>query len=169
LQKNKYNIAATAEGYDPESADLDLTSVKYGEKVEKIIRLCQTLNIAFDNVNFATARPRTDKDKELAASLDAKAKATLDLVYQFLKDYPKVNLTIEAHTDTRGNDAYNQGLSERRAKAAQQYLIKKGVAAGRVKSQGFGETRPTVPDNSPENMAINRRVEFKVTRDNCKK
>jgi outer membrane protein OmpA-like peptidoglycan-associated protein len=169
LRKNKYNIAATAEGYDPESADLDLTSTKYGEKVEKIIRLCQTLNVAFDNVNFATARPRNLQARELTSALDVKSKATLDLVHQFLKDYPKVNLSIEAHTDTRGNDEYNMGLSERRAKAAYEYLISKGVPAARVKSQGFGETKPTVPDNSQENMAINRRVEFKVTRENCKK
>jgi outer membrane protein OmpA-like peptidoglycan-associated protein len=107
--------------------------------------------------------------RELAASLDKRAKGTLDLVFQFLKDYPKVNLSIEAHTDTRGNDAYNQGLSERRAKAAYDYLVGRGIPASRLKSQGFGESKPTVPDNSPENMAINRRVEFKVTRDNCKK
>jgi len=169
MQKNKYTVAATADGYDPESAELDLTNVKYGEKVEKIIRLCTTLNIAFDNVNFATARPRNMTAKELAASLDAKAKGTLDLVFSFLKDYPKVNLSIEAHTDERGSDASNQGLSDRRAKASHDYLIGKGVTADRLKSQGFGETKPTVPNNSPENLALNRRVEFKFSRDNCKK
>ena len=86
-----------------------------------------------------------------------------------MKDYPKFGVKIEAHTDYRGGDDSNQGLSERRAAAAMAYLKAKGIAENRLQSKGFGEANPTVPNEvdgtaNQQNMALNRRVEFKVFR-----
>ncbi|MFY7788865.1 MAG: OmpA family protein, partial [Thermoflexibacteraceae bacterium] len=71
--------------------------------------------------------------------------------------------------DDVGKDEYNMGLSERRAAAAKQYLIKQGIAEARITSKGYGETAPTVPnmmDGKPDknNRALNRRVQFKAMR-----
>lgn len=166
--KKKYMITATHDGYDDKESELDLMNAKYGDKVDHTVYIYETLNVQFDNVNFATARPYNMNERELLAALDAKARETLDKVAAFLNDYPKVSMNVEAHTDDRGGDDYNMGLSERRAAACVAYLKSKGIAEGRLKAKPFGETKPTVPNNSPENLALNRRVEFKPFRANMR-
>ena len=63
-----------------------------------------------------------------------------------------------------GNDAYNQDLSERRAASVRTYLIEKGVTQSVLKSKGYGESTPVAPNDSEENKARNRRVEFTILR-----
>ncbi len=76
-------------------------------------------------------------------------------------DYPTMRVQIDGHTDSVGTDAYNQKLSERRANAVKNYLIDKvGIEASRLKSVGYGESRPAFPNDTAENRAKNRRVEF---------
>ena len=73
-------------------------------------------------------------------------------------------LTIEGHTDTTGEPAANQPLSEERALAVKKYLEAKGVDAARLESRGFGSSQPVDSNDTEEGRAKNRRVEFKVTR-----
>ena len=92
----------------------------------------------------------------------------LDEGAQTLTKRPNIKVIVEGHTDSKGTDAYNQKLSERRAHAVYNYFIKKGIKADRMKTIGYGESRPkasnTNPNGSdnPEGRAINRRVELKV-------
>jgi OOP family OmpA-OmpF porin len=72
----------------------------------------------------------------------------------------RVNLS--GHTDSIGTEAYNQKLSERRAASVKNYLTKKGIDAGRISAQGFGETKPIADNKTKEGRAKNRRVEIKV-------
>jgi OOP family OmpA-OmpF porin len=81
---------------------------------------------------------------------------------RMLKANPKLRVSIEGHTDIRGSDAYNQNLSERRAKSVYAYLVSQGIAADRMKTIGYGRSRPLVPNTSEENMYKNRRVEIKI-------
>jgi len=162
-----YCAEGTADQYVPATISLDLTNKQPGDTVNREILLYDLTKIAFDNINFATARPRNTTPEELSASLLPKSIQELDKVVKFMQDYPQISISIEGHTDYRGNDQYNQGLSERRVAAARQYLISKGIAASRIEAKGFGETSPIVPnevDGKPNqaNMALNRRVEFKV-------
>ena len=69
---------------------------------------------------------------------------------------------IEGHTDWIGTDAYNQGLSERRANSVMDYLVDHGVAASRLSTTGFGESRPIASNQNREGRALNRRVELHV-------
>jgi outer membrane protein OmpA-like peptidoglycan-associated protein len=91
----------------------------------------------------------------------------LDEAAQILKDNPNINVTVEGHTDSIGSDAYNQRLSERRAKAVKQYLVSRGIDASRLDTVGKGEKEP-IADNmkggrdNPEGRAMNRRAELKV-------
>ena len=73
-----------------------------------------------------------------------------------------VLLRIDGHTDSRGSEAYNQQLSERRARAVRDYLVSKGVPAERLSVRGFGETKPIAPNDTPENLRRNRRTELTV-------
>jgi hypothetical protein len=159
-----YTANATADPYTPATETLDLTAVKAGEEFKKDIFLFDFSKIAFDNINYQTARPRTMVDAELDAAVRQIPRnlEILDKVYAFMMDYPQVKVSIQAHTDDRGKDPYNMGLSERRAAAAKQYLVKKGIPESRLEIKAFGETSPQVPNNGAANWAINRRVEFKV-------
>jgi OmpA-OmpF porin, OOP family len=78
------------------------------------------------------------------------------------KTCPTRTVEIGAHTDTDGTPAYNQDLSERRAQAVVEYLVREGVAGTMLKPAGFGETKPIAPNDTAENKQKNRRVEFVV-------
>jgi OOP family OmpA-OmpF porin len=71
-------------------------------------------------------------------------------------------VSIEGHTDWIGSDAYNAGLSERRANSVQAYLIEHGVSAARLSTVGYGESRPIASNDTREGRALNRRVELLV-------
>lgn len=77
----------------------------------------------------------------------------------FLKQYPEANAVVEGHTDSKGSDAYNQALSERRAAAVRDALIRDhGINPSRITAQGFGESRPVATNDTDEGRAQNRRV-----------
>ena len=79
-----------------------------------------------------------------------------------LGKYPNTDLLIVGHTDATGTDTYNQGLSERRAKAAANYLVGEGVSPGRLRSVGRGETEPIASNDTESGQARNRRVEVAI-------
>jgi outer membrane protein OmpA-like peptidoglycan-associated protein len=85
----------------------------------------------------------------------------LDEIAADLKNNPAWKIVIEGHTCNMGSTKYNQGLSERRAKAVLVYLTKKNVDASRMTAIGYGETRPAYPNDTKEGRAKNRRVEIK--------
>jgi len=68
---------------------------------------------------------------------------------------------IQGHTDNIGSAAYNMKLSRKRAESVKSYLDKKGIYSTRLKSEGYGFAKPVVPNTTPENRALNRRVELK--------
>ncbi len=80
----------------------------------------------------------------------------------FMKQYPATHVEVAGHTDSVGPDAYNQKLSQRRADAVKQVLVKDGVAPNRVTSVGYGESRPVADNATEAGRAINRRVEASV-------
>lgn len=87
----------------------------------------------------------------------------LDQIVSILELSTEYNLTISGHTDNVGNDDLNMKLSTDRAAAVRNYLIEKGVAETRLKSQGFGETQPIASNKTAKGRAKNRRVEFEIT------
>jgi len=87
---------------------------------------------------------------------------TLDHMADVLKRNPELRVRIVGHTDSRGSDAYNQHLSDRRAAAIRDYFVSKGVNAGQLETAGMGEKQPLVPNDSERNMLRNRRIEFDV-------
>ena len=82
---------------------------------------------------------------------------------EFMKQFPQTSTTVEGHTDSIGNAAYNQKLSERRAAAVRDVLVNQyGVEVERINSVGYGEERPVADNATREGRAINRRVEAAV-------
>ena len=96
------------------------------------------------------------------ARLTPNAKLILDGVADTLLAAPDLKVEIGGHTDSFGPESYNQGLSERRAQAVLEYLVKRGVDAGRLSAKGYGESQPIASNETAEGRELNRRVELKL-------
>lgn len=97
-----------------------------------------------------------------SAKIKPEAYRVLDNLYDQLTSVGVSQLNVIGHADSRGSQAYNQGLSERRAESVRQYLINKGMSPSSLVAKGSGELYP-VADNSTEvGRRLNRRVEFEV-------
>ncbi len=105
----------------------------------------------FKNIYFDT-----DKYKLRPESI-----TELNKISQVLTVNAGLNISIEGHCDSRNTDEYNMVLGQNRADAAKNYLKKRGVADSRMTTVSYGERRPAAPNDSPENMQLNRRDEFK--------
>lgn len=98
-----------------------------------------------------------------SAELDRSSKAALDRVIDVIKSHSQsVDLGVIGHTDSRGPDAYNQKLSERRAAAVVDYLVANGVSRSSLSAAGKGEAEPIASNATDEGRALNRRVELVV-------
>lgn len=86
----------------------------------------------------------------------------LNKLLDLLKKNAKLKIEIRGHTDNFGTDAYNQVLSENRAKAVYEFLTNKGIDATRLSYKGYGESQPVESNATAKGRAINRRIEFKV-------
>lgn len=83
----------------------------------------------------------------------------IEQVVEYMRRFPETSVTLEGHTDSRQTDEYNIALSQRRMNAVRNIMIEKyGIDGSRIRAVGYGESRPEVPNDSPENMQLNRRV-----------
>lgn len=97
------------------------------------------------------------------AVLDPSSEDTLMAVKKILTDHESIHhLEVQGHTDSMGNAARNQKLSEDRASSVRQWLIAHGIASSRLSSMGFGSTRPLVSNEDEQGRRQNRRVEFHI-------
>jgi OmpA-OmpF porin, OOP family len=87
--------------------------------------------------------------------------AVLDEIVEYLATNNGIKMEIQGHTDNKGTDEYNMKLSYKRADSVRNYIVGKGIAPDRLKVNGFGFSKPVVPNDSDENRSRNRRVEFK--------
>jgi outer membrane protein OmpA-like peptidoglycan-associated protein len=102
----------------------------------------------------------TNKDRILEKSFDL-----LNEVAQALRDYPKLIVSIEGHTDDQGKDSYNLDLSQRRAESVLRYLVGQGIERNRMRSKGYGESQPIDDNRTVDGRAANRRVEFLIVKE----
>ena len=112
---------------------------------DEVVLTVDRLNFAFDS-----------------AQLDAKSRAALDAAVAVIKSHSSVKMDVVGYTDTSGPESYNQRLSERRAKAAVDYLVSKGVAVGQLRPTGRGESNPVASNDTRDGRERNRRVELVV-------
>jgi len=152
-----YSIRASADHFFAISENLNLDSlVKAGYKeIHKDLYLVPIeigQIVRLNNVFF-------DFDKW---DLRPESFVELDRVVTLLKENPAIVIEMSAHTDSYGSDDYNYKLSDNRARSVMEYILSKGIEPARISSQGYGETVPVAPNDTPENRQLNRRVEFKI-------
>jgi outer membrane protein OmpA-like peptidoglycan-associated protein len=150
-----YGFLASAPGYFSISEHIDLRAARANEVFERNLTLVPMKTrepIRLNNVFFKTNE----------AVLLPESRRELDRLARLLKENPAMVIEVAGHTDSQADDAFNQKLSEARAKAVVDYLLTAGIAAGRMQSKGYGETRPIAPNATEEGRAMNRRVEFTI-------
>ena len=118
---------------------------------------CEAFSAAGDLVVFETN----------SAALTPVSQKELTNFAREMKAHTGTRVRIEAHTDSRGADDYNQKLSDRRAASVMQFLVSKGVNPTTLSSSGYGESRPIGDNSTAEGRQSNRRVEFTVLDDGC--
>ena len=96
------------------------------------------------------------------ATIDPDSAGLLDRLIETALRCPTANIEIAGHTDSDGEDAFNQALSEKRAQAVTDYIVKAGLPASRFTAVGYGSTQPVASNDTEEGKAQNRRIEFMV-------
>lgn len=97
-----------------------------------------------------------------SATIQPAFQQTLSDVAQTLNRYESSYIDVYGHTDSSGSDAYNQGLSERRAASVSAFLQRQGVNGARLATRGYGETQPVASNETIDGRAQNRRVELRI-------
>lgn len=156
-----FTIQASKDGYDPGSFPVAKTTGKKQaiaadlQPIEVIIVEDQVvLNEIYFEFNKSNITPEGAKE--------------LDRLVNAMNTKTDLVIMVKAHTDSRGSDAYNKALSERRAKSTVQYILSKGIAKNRISGKGYGESEPKVDcgDNcSEEQHQANRRSEFLIVKE----
>lgn len=117
---------------------------------------------ALDAVEAAeVVRERIHFEFDESAITDEAAQ-TLQRKAEVLREYPRLQLTLEGHCDERGSLEYNQALGMRRAEAAKRYLVSLGLDADRFRTVSYGEERPLRTESNETAWAMNRRSEFLI-------
>ncbi|HTJ47927.1 MAG TPA: OmpA family protein [Cyclobacteriaceae bacterium] len=157
-----YGVRAEAKDQISEGQNLDLRNITSDMVLDhkdfrlepiKVVPVQENVVLSLNNIFF-------DFDKE---TLKAESFPELNRIVKLMKEKPTLQIEIDGHADATGPEAYNLGLSERRAKSVVKYLIEKGeFAKDRIQVAFFGETKPIETNETKEGRKKNRRVEFKI-------
>ena len=151
-----YKVAAQAANYGffvrPLVADTaDVAKNRLLRKIP-LAAMKKDATVVLENITFETG----------SAALKPESSEELDRVVELLTSSPDLKLELSAHTDDVGGDEINLKLSDKRANSVAKYLTDKGIDAKRLLAKGYGKVQPLVPNDSDENRAKNRRVQFKI-------
>lgn len=111
------------------------------------------IQVSVQNVNFRSG----------SADLEPYELSRLSPVINSMNRHLNTRVHIEGHTDSDGSNAFNQQLSENRAKGVAVHLMNQGIASNRIQTYGYGEERPIASNSSPEGKRQNRRVTFLIS------
>ena len=152
-----YGITTKINGYVGTSQNIDLSKItgKYLEIEGKDMTVKPVevgVKVEMNNIFFEFGK----------AELKSESYPELNRIATFFKSNTKIVSEISGHTDNVGTDEINNKLSQERADVVRNYLLTQGVPAERLTAKGYGKNKPKVANDTPENQAINRRVEFEI-------
>jgi peptidoglycan-associated lipoprotein len=171
LDKDRaYKVLVEKEGYTPAEFEFNTVGITANQTIKRVVKLSKkpedksgmetvTINepIRLNNIYYDF-----DDDKILPD-----AEKDLKFVLGLMKQYPDMVIELSSHTDSRGNDDYNERLSQRRAQSAKNWLVRNGVKENRIEAVGYGENRILNQcingiDCTEDEHRLNRRTEFKI-------
>ncbi len=156
LPKGKnYGVTAVHKDYVFSSNNFDLKKDTTYEEVDLQLNLNKvTVNssVILRNVFFDYGK----------SELKPESKTEADRLYELMKKHPKMTVEISGHTDNVSSKKFNKELSQKRANAVANYIIKKGINRKRFKTVGYWFSKPIADNNTKEGRKQNRRVEFKI-------
>lgn len=177
-QGKNYGVYAEKEGYFPISKNIDLRKIKDGQKIKEDIVLYSISDLIGDDLELMGSGDLTYdsfelKEKKLLqmnnlffeynkATLLKSSFSELDRVIYLLKNYPIDLVEVAGHSDSVGNEEYNISLSDKRAQAVRDYIIKKGIGKDKLVSKGYGKHEPIASNETEEGRKQNRRVELRI-------
>ncbi|HRZ76472.1 MAG TPA: OmpA family protein [Bacteroidales bacterium] len=153
--RNDYILTVKKEGfaYSSHYIEADDTTAGKAQEVDMAIKPIEVgESYKLNDIHFATD----------SFSLTPASGLVIEGFVEFLRENPRVKVTIEGHTDDVGDAAYNQRLSEQRARSVFDQLLRQGIPADRLNFAGFGESRPVASNATEEGRAKNRRTVFVV-------
>ncbi len=153
-----YEISTSAQGYSYFSATYDMKQddIQDGTTIGNELQSIKNASIVLNNITF----------EYNSFSLNADSYLELNKLVEYLRNNSDYKVEISAHTDDKGAETYNLQLSKLRANSVMEYLQDHGIRIERLLSKGLGESQPLVSNDSDENRAKNRRVEFKIINSN---
>jgi outer membrane protein OmpA-like peptidoglycan-associated protein/Tol biopolymer transport system component len=152
-----YGYFCEKKGYYPASNFLDLRNKIFNDNIVEDIILYSVKEIKEDKVKIVINNIFFDYNK---SEIRKESIPELNRLVDFLNNNKKEKVLIAGHTDDIGGKEFNQKLSEERANSVKEFLISKGIYSDRIKTIGYGDTRPLVPNKDENSRAKNRRVEF---------
>jgi OmpA-OmpF porin, OOP family len=152
-----YGITTKIDGYVGTSQNIDLSKItgKYLEIEGKDMTVKPVevgVKVEMNNIFFEFGK----------AELKPESYPELNRIATFFKSNTKIVSEISGHTDNVGSDEVNNKLSQERADVVRKYLLTQGVPTEKLTAKGYGKNKPKVANDTPENQAINRRVEFEI-------
>ncbi len=155
LKPGVYQMSVTSKGYIPVEETIDISKNEKGSKYDILLKqpkIEKGLVFKLSAINFETG-----SDRLTTASFNI-----LDKMAQILIENPQMVVEVSGHTDNVGDDSKNLVLSQNRANAVMNYLLKKEVTPAKLKAVGYGETQPVANNETEEGRKQNRRVMFIV-------
>jgi outer membrane protein OmpA-like peptidoglycan-associated protein len=148
------DISVNEKGYFSvtDSLQLQAAPVRENRKTIELLPLETGNTITLRNILFSTGK----------AELMESSYVQLEKLLSMMQNNPGISILIAGHTDNVGKPKANQVLSEKRVQAVGAYLVKKGIAAGRISTKGFGSSKPVSENTTEEGRQLNRRVEITV-------
>ncbi|MEO6693101.1 MAG: OmpA family protein, partial [Saprospiraceae bacterium] len=170
LDKDKsYKVIVSKDGYFPKEIQINTVGIDKDQKIDRefvllalppesefdIITINEAIRLSNIYYNFDDDKILPDAAKDLSVLVDLMTK------------YPEMVIELSSNTDSRGDDDYNQKLSERRANSARRWMIAKGIDGKRIKAKGFGEQKilngcTNGEECTDDEHRFNRRTEFKI-------
>jgi len=161
---HSYVLTGDKQGYSSTRASVSTMDIKRSDPDDTV-----SITIYMDSIvhDFSVSDIYYDYNK---SDLRPESIPALDSLVNFMKDNPSLSVEIYSYCDSKGNDKYNDELSQKRAQSVLDYLDKNGVDKGRMIAKGFGKKFPVAPNelkgrDDPQGRQLNRRTEFRIVTD----
>lgn len=155
LPEGNYEIQLKSIGDAQDYSEIEIPALPQNASYQEMwieVMISQAISFTLDNLNFASG----------SSTILKTSYEELNELLQYLKLKPATKIEIAGHTDSDGDEKSNISLSQSRAEAVKDYLIKNGITSNRLVAKGYGESQPVADNSTEKGKASNRRTEIRI-------